>query len=649
MNPAHEPAPVRPDPSGAAPRRRVNLGILAHVDAGKTSLTEALLLRGGAIDRLGRVDDGTTRTDTMSLERQRGITIRAAVATFASGDVDVTVIDTPGHPDFIAEVDRSLAVLDGAVLVVSAVEGVQAQTIVLFRALRRLGVPTILFLNKIDRSGAAPERVLAAIAGRLTPALVPLARVRDPGTPGAAAEPCTGADADWIEQATAVLAEHDESVLEAWVDPARSADEPLLRSSLAEATRSGAVHPVLCGSARTGEGVEHLIGTITEILPAPTAADDAGPAVAQVFKIERSPAAQRVCTIRMREGTLCLRDRVDLGTDRAGTVTGIEVFAPGGTVRREMVAAGQVARVRGLDDARIGDWIGARRSPAASSMPAPGLEARMVAADPQQQADLHRALAELADIDPLIAVRPDRGATRVRLYGVVQQEVLVDTLASEYGIEVEVHSAGVVCVERPARAAEAAARMGDPGHLLGYSLGVLVEPTAPGSGVDLVVSAPLLTLPMHVYGTPQGYRSALLGYLAAPLTEGLHGWPVTDLRVTVQESGYPPAGPRAVEVRRTVELVVRAAIRRAGTIVCEPVDRFELETPDTTLSGVFGLLGRHGAVPETSRTAGGIATILGTVPAAEVDALRTGLHTAAHGEGVLETAPDHYAPARRTR
>src|SRR6058998_2294908 len=146
----------------------LNLGILAHVDAGKTTLTERLLHAAGVIDEVGSVDKGTTQTDSLALEQQRGITIRSAVVSFAIDDVTVNLIDTPGHPDFIAEVERVLNVLDGAVLVVSAVEGVQSQTRILMRALERLRIPTLLFVNKIDRGGADAERVLQAIAEKLT-------------------------------------------------------------------------------------------------------------------------------------------------------------------------------------------------------------------------------------------------------------------------------------------------------------------------------------------------------------------------------------------------------------------------------------------------------------------------------------------------
>src|SRR5881392_921319 len=150
--------------------RTLNLGILAHVDAGKTTLTERLLYAVGAIDAVGSVDDGTTQTDSLALEQQRGITIKSAVVSFAIDDVTVNLIDTPGHPDFIAEVERALSVLDGAVLVISAVEGVQPQTRVLMRALRRLRIPTLLFVNKMDRTGADFERVVSEISERLTPA-----------------------------------------------------------------------------------------------------------------------------------------------------------------------------------------------------------------------------------------------------------------------------------------------------------------------------------------------------------------------------------------------------------------------------------------------------------------------------------------------
>lgn len=174
--------------------RTLNLGILAHVDAGKTTLTERLLHAAGVIDEIGSVDEGTTRTDSSELERQRGITIKSAVVSFVIDDLSVNLIDTPGHPDFIAEVERVINVLDGAVLVISAVEGVQPQTRVLTRALQRLRIPTVVFVNKIDRAGARDQPVLREISERLTPSIVAMGAIRDLGTKRAEFTPYGAAD-----------------------------------------------------------------------------------------------------------------------------------------------------------------------------------------------------------------------------------------------------------------------------------------------------------------------------------------------------------------------------------------------------------------------------------------------------------------------
>ena len=179
--------------------RTLNLGILAHVDAGKTTLTERLLFAAGVIDAVGSVDHGNTQTDTLALERERGITIKSAVVSFVIDDITVNLIDTPGHPDFIAEVDRVLSLLDGAVLVVSAVEGVQAQTRILMRALKRLGVPTLIFMNKIDRLGADEVRVLNAIRQNLSPAAVAMATTGRLGTREATVVPFGRDDATFLD------------------------------------------------------------------------------------------------------------------------------------------------------------------------------------------------------------------------------------------------------------------------------------------------------------------------------------------------------------------------------------------------------------------------------------------------------------------
>ncbi len=267
-------------------QKTLNLGILAHVDAGKTTLTERLLYESGVIDELGSVDAGTTQTDSLTLERQRGITIRSAVASFALGDVHVNLIDTPGHPDFIAEVERVLSVLDGAVLVLSAVEGVQPQTRILMRALQRLSIPTLMFVNKIDRLGAGDERVLKAISERLTTAVVPMGTTRELGTRAACFSLSGADDPEFPGRVAEVLAERDAGILAAFVEDESRVPYQQLREELAAQTKRAGVYPVFFGSAITGAGVEPLMAGMAELLPAPRGDPD-GPASGTVFKVER--------------------------------------------------------------------------------------------------------------------------------------------------------------------------------------------------------------------------------------------------------------------------------------------------------------------------------------------------------------------------
>src|SRR6266542_4487697 len=298
--------------------RTLNLGILAHVDAGKTSLTERLLYAAGIIDELGSVDHGSTQTDSLALERQRGITIKAAVVSFVVNDVTVNLIDTPGHPDFIAEVERVLSVLDGAVLVISAVEGVQTQTRVLMRTLQRLHIPTLIFVNKIDRAGGQYERVLQSVSEKLTPAIIPMGSARDLGTRGSDFTTYGAADVAFTARLADLLADHDDALLAAYVDDETTVSYRQLRGELAAQTRRALVHPVFFGSAITGAGVDSLIAGIKELLhPEGTRAqgDADGPVSGSVFKIERGSAGEKVAYVRMFSGTVRVRDRLQFGRD----------------------------------------------------------------------------------------------------------------------------------------------------------------------------------------------------------------------------------------------------------------------------------------------------------------------------------------------
>jgi ribosomal protection tetracycline resistance protein len=633
----------------------LNLGILAHVDAGKTTLTERLLYAAGAIDELGSVDDGTTQTDFLALERQRGITIKSAVVSFAIDDVTVNLIDTPGHPDFIAEVERVLAVLDGAVLVISAVEGVQPQTRILMRALQRLRVPTLLFVNKIDRRGADVERVLAEIRGKLTPAVVAMASAIGEGGRSATVRPHVGDDREHRAPLLEVLAEQDDALLREYIEDETAVSSRRLREALVAQTRQARVYPAYCGSALTGAGVEALTAGIGGLLPASTGEPDE-PAAALVFKIERSPAGERIAYVRMFTGRIATRDRVLFGAGGEGKVTGISVFADGSAVQRPFVSAGEIAKLSGLREVQIGDSIGdSAARPPAQEFPPPTLESVVAPVDPADGQRLRVALGQLAEQDPLIAVRQDdsRGEISVSLYGDVQREVIEATLANEYGLEVETREPTTICIERPTGTGDAVELLNTPTNPFHADLGLRVEPAAPGSGVDVIAEVDPRDAPLYVFKTFESFAEHMGEYVRLALEEGLFGWQVTDCVVTLTKIGYsladgPPGRrgpmPTAGDLKRLTPIVLLQSLERSGSAVCQPVFRITAEVPTNAIGRVLAAVGRLGAAAGPPSPRGELSALETTLPASGVRDLRRQLPGLTGGEGVFESEFAGYQP-----
>ncbi|MFL5924459.1 MAG: GTP-binding protein [Gaiellaceae bacterium] len=614
-------------------RRTLNLGILAHVDAGKTTLTERLLYAAGVIAAPGRVDDGTTQTDTLALEQQRGITIKSAVVSFAIDDVTVNLIDTPGHPDFIAEVERVLDVLDGAVLVISAVEGVQAQTPLLMRAMQRLGVPTLLFVNKNDRRGADPDGVLQAVRERLTPAVVAM-------------------DGALREQALAVLADNDESLLAAFVEDEDGISEERLREQLAEQSKRALVYPAFVGSAKTGAGVEPFMAGIAGLLPA-ARGEGENPVSGRVFKIERGPAGEKVAYARLFDGAVRVRERLRFGREGEAKVTAIRVFDNGGDEQRASVHAGEIAKLWGLDEVRIGDAIGDARAEEHRHFPPPTLETVVAPRDPAQRPALHLALTRLAEQDPLINLRQDdrRNELYVSVYGEVQKEVIQATLLADFGVDVEFRETTTICTERPLGTGAAVERLRQEPNPFLATVGLRIEPAPPGSGVRY-------RREVAVHGTmPPAFFRAIEDTVRETLREGLHGWQVTDCAVTLTHTGYLPRQSHAhqgfskamssagEDFRKLTPLVLMEALERAGTVVCEPIHRFRIDLPDDTLPAVYAGLARLEAICEMPVMGGSWTRLEGEIRAARMQELQRSLASMTRGEGVLELAFDRHEPA----
>ena len=624
--------------------RTLNLGILAHVDAGKTTLTERLLHAAGVIDEIGSVDHGNTQTDTLALEHQRGITIRSAVVSFVIDDTTVNLIDTPGHPDFIAEVERVLHVLDGAVLVVSAVEGVQAQTRILMRTLQRLRIPTLIFVNKIDRGGATEDGVLRDIADRLVRGTIAMGTTREIGTRQAAFVPHDPADVAFHSKLIDLLAEQDEEILTAYAqgDPL---PEGRLEQALGVQTGHVLVHPVFFGSAITGAGMEALMHGIAGLLPS-SEGDIDGELSGTVFKIERGPAGEKIAYVRLFSGTLRTRDRISIRGEEH-KVTAIRVFERGDAVQRPSVVGGQIAKVWGLGGVRIGDDIGGSRAADDHHFDPPTLETVVVPRRTAEKGALHAALAQLAEQDPLINLRQDdlRHELSVSLYGEVQKEVIGATLAVDYGLEVGFRETTMICVERPVGIGDAVEAIGTGNPFLA-TVGLRVEPATIGTGITFRLDASLDTLPLYVYGAVDAFTKAMEDTVRETLREGLQGWQVIDCAVTMTHSGYDPPGTGRRDFRYLTPLVLMSALERAGTTVCEPVHRFHLEIPSDTFGAVSQVLARHEAPLQGIETLATSSQLEGNIAAARVHELQQLLPGLTRGEGVLASTFDHYQPIR---
>jgi ribosomal protection tetracycline resistance protein len=636
--------------------KELNLGILAHVDAGKTTLTERLLYEAGAIEELGCVDAGTTQTDSLALERQRGITIKSAVASFALRDLHVNLIDTPGHPDFIAEVERVLSVLDGAVLVISGVEGVQPQTRILMRALQRLRIPTLVFVNKIDRPGACSERVMQAISERLTTAVIPMGIAHALGTRDAYFALSSAEDAVFRSRLAEVLAERDEAIMAAYVEDESDVPYQVLREALAAQTKRAVVHPVFFGSAVTGAGLDSLMVGISELLPA-SAGDPDDPVSGTVFKVERGTSGDKIAYVRMFSGTIHMRERLRFGRGLEGKVTAITVFERGPAVQRPAVSAGAVAKLWGLSRIQVGDRIGGTGTDASDHhFSPPTLESVVVAGNPDDRARLRVALARLAEQDPLIDVRQDdaRHELSVSLYGEVQKEVIEATLANEFGLEVTFRETTPIYIERPSGTGEAIEFLHAESNPFLATIGLRIHPAPVGAGIDFRLQVDSRTVPLYLYKTVERFSERMGEYVRQTLRDGgLFGWQVTDCIVTMTKCIYsvpdgPPSrrGPlsTAADFRKLTPLVLMQALQRARTVVCEPIVRAGVEIPTSAVGAVMAALARLEAEVEPPSLQGPLSMIETVLPAARAQDLQRQLPGLTGGEGVLDSSFAGYQP-----
>ncbi len=625
----------------------INLGILAHVDAGKTTVTERILFETGVIASVGSVDKGTTQTDTLELERARGITIKSAVVSFQLNTRKINLIDTPGHADFVAEVERSLRVLDAVVLVVSAVEGVQPQTRRLARAIRAAGLPLLIFVNKIDRLGARAEPLLEDIRRTLNLRVVAMTEASGLGARTATVAACDRASPTWRDPVIDLLAETNERVIEAFDQGGGDLNLAFIQSELRAQVAAGEIVPVFFGSAITGAGVPDLLTGIEEWLPLAPEPRDA-PLGGTVFKIARRPSGEKIVFARLFSGSLAVRQRVTMQRRDAWgeteeieeRLTGIDRFTAGATAQANVVGAGEIAGLHGLRSARIGDRIGSEAAPGREpgrAFPAPALESIVHPLDPGPITHLRSALEQLAEQDPLITLRQrnDAGLLSIRLYGEVQKEVVTETLAREYGIAVTFDPSQTICIERVAATGEHAEIIFTEGNPFYATIGFRVEPAPVERGIRY--ERELGSLPLAFY-------RAIEETVYETLTQGVHGWEVTDCVVTLTQAGFCAPLSVAADFRKLTPFVLMQALARAGTTVCEPVEELDLEIPEDTFGAVCGLLMNARATIRNAFSEGASHRVICEIPTVELRGVEQQLPGITRGDGGWVSSFAGYVP-----
>ena len=590
------------------------VGILAHVDAGKTTLSEALLYRSGVLRRLGRVDHGDAFLDTDAMERERGITIFAKQAVLPVGERELTLLDTPGHVDFSAEAERTLRVLDCAVLVISGTDGIQGHTRTLWQLLERYGVPVFLFVNKMDLPGADREEVLSQLRRRLSPGCVDF---------GSAA----------LEEDAAVC---DEGVLERYLETGR-----LERNDLVEMIRRRQVFPCFFGSALKLEGVDALLEGLAEYGPVPTYPAEFG---ARVFKVSRDGQGTRLTHLKVTGGTLHVKDLI---SSRREGLPEAQVWEEKGDQLRiysgakfrpvEEAPAGTVCAVTGLSHTVPGMGLGWEQD-WTSPVLEPVLACRLELTDGTDPHTAMKYLRELEEEDPQLRVSWNEAAReiRVQLMGEVQLEVLRRVLQDRFGLEAAFGEGSIVYRETIAAPVEGIGHFEPLRHYAEVHL--LMEPGERGSGLVFATACPEDQLEGN-------WQRLVLTHLAERAHPGvLTGSPITDMKITLVAGRAHVKHTEGGDFRQATYRAVRQGLMQAESVLLEPWYDFRLEVPADQVGRAMSDLQRMGGETQLPLTEGEETVLTGSVPVAAFRGYAREVAAYTRGRGHLSCVPGGYRP-----
>ena len=672
-----------------------NIGFIAHIDAGKTTVTERVLFNTGRIHRLGEVDDGTTTMDWMPQERERGITITAAATTAYWQDYKVNIIDTPGHVDFTAEVERSLRVLDGGIVVLDAVAGVQSQSETVWRQADTYDVPRICFVNKMDRVGASYERTIESVRRRLkaNPVAIQLPIGEESGFNGVVdlitgdawiypdgrsngssssstdpeVVPCPPDLEESFQQFRQAMIEKivetDESLLIRYLE-GEVIEEDDLRTALRSATVDRSLVPVLCGSAVANKGIQPLLNAIVEYLPSPAdvppvegtrpdtegivlrAPDENEPMSALAFKVATDPYVGRLVFLRIYSGKIKAGESVQNVTrgqrERMGRL--LQMHA-NHREDLEEIGAGNICAAIGLKNTFTGDTIAIASNQVILEPPQFPQPVVSVAIEPTSRADqdkLSEALRKLSEEDPTFIVKfnDETGQTVMSGMGELHLEVLVDRMRREFEVSAEVGPPRVSYRETITQAIKVEGRFvrqtgghGQFGHIW-----LELEPLDRGSGI-------VFSNDIKGGAIPREYIPAVEKGVRAALDNGpLAGFPLVDMAVRLVDGSYHDVDSSEMAFRSAGMLAIREGVPKGKPVLLEPIVDLEVTTPGEHLSEVIGDLGTRRAQIRNIEGQDDLQIVRAYVPLGQTFSYTTALRSITKGRATFSMEFKHYEP-----
>ncbi len=550
---------------------------MAHVDAGKTTLSEQLLFQSGALRSAGSVDKGTSITDGLAVERERGISVRLATASLLYQGTKINIIDTPGHIDFSAEVEYSLRAMDAVVLLISALEGVQGHTITLYNAIKTLKKPCLIFINKIDRTGVEIDQVMTDIAQHLTNDIVLLQKASNVGSNNADIENLDLMDEITMES----ILNGDDELMECYLGDEKISHNQLIKS-LKRSVAQGRLLPIMLGAAKNGIGIFPLLDNMVSYFHQNNQENKSLTALA--FKVEHDKNLGKMTHVRVFNGCINTRDVLSKAvthSDKVQKAGQLKMLQGGKLQDVNVIPSGDIGIVIGLSDARVGDVYGELNEiPEKISLSSPLLTVQVKPENDNQIMAVVEAMSQLSDEDPALDVQwlSQIRELHMKVTGLIQVEILQALIKDRYGLNVEFFEPSVIYKETPTQLVYGFERYWMPKPCWAI-VKFKIEPTERGTGVSYQSE-------VGVNDVAAKYQKEIVDTLDKALAQGIKGWPVTDIKITLVEGEDHNVHSRSGDFATATPMAIMNGLLEAGTVLLEPVLAFQISAEIDLLGAI---------------------------------------------------------------